>query len=137
MGMPKVKPDNVVRHEIVLGRSEREILDTLVTATAANRVLTPVVALLSDVSALSAIFILLEATGIIDLVPNEIREGIESGLYKTVEEAEEAWKEAQRIKEDLENAARLAAGLTALAPLPIPPGIRFGLAMLTVKQQLS
>jgi len=135
--MPKVKPDNVVRHEIVLGRSEREILDTLVTATAANRVLTPVVALLSDVSALSAIFILLEATGIIDLVPNEIREGIESGLYKTVEEAEEAWKEAQRIKEDLENAARLAAGLAPLVPLPIPPGIRFGLAMLTVKQQLS
>ena len=137
MGMPKVKPDNVVRHEIVLGRSEREILDTLVTATAASRVLTPVVALLSDVSALSAIFILLEATGIIDLVPNEIREGIESGLYKTVEEAEEAWKEAQRIKEDLENAARLAAGLLPLTPLPIPPGIRFGLAMLTVKRQLS
>ena len=137
MGMPKVKPDNVVRHELVLGRSEREILDTLVTATAANRVLTPVVALLSDVSALSAIFILLEATGIIDLVPNEIREGIESGLYKTVEEAEDAWNEAQRIKADLENAARLAAGLTPLVPLPIPPGIRFGLAMLTVKQQLS
>ncbi len=137
MGMPKVKPDNVVRHEIVLGRSEREILDTLVTATAASRVLTPVVALLSDVSALSAIFILLEATGIIDLVPNEIREGIESGLYKTVEEAEEAWKEAQRIKEDLENAARLAAGLAPLIPLPIPPGIRFGLAILTVKRQLS
>lgn len=137
MGMPKVKPDNVIRHEIVLGRSEREILDTLVTATAASRVLTPMVALLSDVSALSAIFILLEATGIIDLVPNEIREGIVAGLYKTVEEAEEAWKEAQRIKEDLENAARLAAGLTPLAPLPIPPGIRFGLAMLVAKHQLT
>ena len=137
MGMPKVKPDNVVRHEIVLGRSEREILDTLVTATAASRVLTPLVALLSDVSALLAIFTLLEATGIIDLVPNEIREGIASGLYKTVEEAEEAWEEAQRIKEDLENAARLAAGLLPLAPLPIPPGIRFGLAILTVKQQLT
>ena len=74
MGMPKVKPDNVIRHEIVLGRSEREILDTAVTAIAANRVLTPLVALLSDVSALSAIFILLEATGLIDLIPNEIRQ---------------------------------------------------------------
>ena len=41
MGMPKVKPDNVVRHELVLGRSERELLDTAVTAIAANRVLTP------------------------------------------------------------------------------------------------
>ena len=137
MGMPKVKPDNVVRHEIVLGRSERELLDTAVTAIAANRVLTPLVALLSDVSALSAIFILLEATGIIDLVPAEVREGIESGLYKTVEEAEKAWEEGQRIKEDLENAVRLANGLLPLVPLPIPPGIRFGLAMLTVKQQLS
>ena len=137
MGMPKVKPDNVVRHEIVLGRSEREILDTLVTATAASRVLTPVVALLSDVSALSAIFILLEATGLIDLIPNEIREGIESGVFETIEKAEEAWEDAQRIKEEIENTARIASGLAPLLPLPMPPGVRIGLAILMMKKQLG
>ena len=135
--MPKVKPDNVVRHEIVLGRSEREILDTLVTATAASRVLTPVVALLSDVSALSAIFILLEATGLIDLIPNEIREGIESGVFETIEKAEEAWEDAQRIKEEIENTARIASGLAPLLPLPMPPGVRIGLAILMMKKQLG
>ena len=137
MGMPKVKPDNVVRHELVLGRAERELLDTAVTAIAANRVLTPLVALLSDVSALSAIFILLEATGLIDLIPNEIRQGIESGVFETIEMAEEAWDSAQRIKEEIENTARIAAGLAPISPIPMPPGIRLGLAILVMKKQLS
>jgi hypothetical protein len=48
--MPKPKPDNIVRHEIVLGRSERELLDTMVTANAANKILTPLVAGMSDVT---------------------------------------------------------------------------------------
>ena len=135
--MPKPKPDNVIRHEIVLGRSEREMLDTAITAVAANRVLTPLVALLSDVSALSAIFILLEATGMIDLIPNEIREGIESGLYDTIEKAEEAWETGQRIKEETENVARIAAGLAPIAPIPMPPAVRIGLAILTIKKQLG
>lgn len=135
--MPKPKPDNVIRHEIVLGRSEREMLDTAITAVAANRVLTPLVALLSDVSALSAIFILLEATGMIDLIPNEIRQGIESGVYETIEQAEEAWETGQRIKEDAENAARIAAGLSPITPIPMPPAVRFGLAILTIKKQLG
>ena len=30
--MPKPKPDQIVRHEIVLGRADRELLDTAVTA---------------------------------------------------------------------------------------------------------
>ena len=52
MGMPKVKPDNVVRHEIVLGRSERELLDTLTTAYTVNRVVTPITSLLSSTAGL-------------------------------------------------------------------------------------
>ena len=137
MGMPKVKPDNVVRHELVLGRSERELLDTAVTAIAANRVLTPLVALLSDVSALTAIFILLEATGLIDLIPNEIRQGIESGVFDSIEKAEEAWDSTQRLKEEIENTARVAAGLAPISPLPMPPGVRLGLAILVMNKQLS
>ena len=137
MGMPKVKPDNVVRHELVLGRSERELLDTAVTAIAANRVLTPLVALLSDVSALTAIFILLEATGLIDLIPDGIRQGIESGVFDSIEKAEEAWDSTQRLKEEIENTARVAAGLAPISPLPMPPGVRIGLAILVMKKQLG
>ena len=137
MGMPKVKPDNVVRHELVLGRSEREFLDTAVTAIAANRVLTPLVALLSDVSALTAIFILLEATGLIDLIPDGIRQGIESGVFDSIEKAEEAWDSTQRLKEEIENTARVAAGLAPISPLPMPPGVRLGLAILVMKKQLT
>ena len=137
MGMPKVKPDNVVRHELVLGRSERELLDTAVTAIAANRVLTPLVALLSDVSALTAIFILLEATGLIDLIPDGIRQGIESGVFDSIEKAEEAWDSTQRLKEEIEHTARVAAGLAPISPLPMPPGVRLGLAILVMKKQLT
>ena len=137
MGMPKVKPDNVVRHELVLGRAERELLDTAVTAIAANRVLTPLVALLSDVSALTAIFILLEATGLIDLIPDGIRQGIESGVFDSIEKAEEAWDSTQRLKEEIENTARVAAGLAPISPLPMPPGVRLGLAILVMKKQLT
>ena len=74
--MPKPKPDNIIRHEIVLGRADRELLATAVTAYTANRVLTPLVALVSDVSALTAIFIVLEASGFLDIIPNELRENI-------------------------------------------------------------
>ena len=46
--MPKPKPDNIVRHEIVLGRAERELLDTATTAYTANRILSPFATLLSS-----------------------------------------------------------------------------------------
>jgi len=48
MGMPKVKPDNVIRHEIVLGRAERELFDTVTTAYTVNRVVSPITGLLSS-----------------------------------------------------------------------------------------
>ncbi len=54
--MPKPKPDQVVRHEIVLGRSERELLEGALIAYQVNRVSTPLVALLSDISAMTIIF---------------------------------------------------------------------------------
>ena len=53
--MPKPKPDQVIRHEIVLGRSERDLLDSALMAYGFNRVATPTVALLSDVSAMSIV----------------------------------------------------------------------------------
>ena len=65
--MPKPKPDEIVRHEIVLGRTEREMMETVIAGITFNRVATPTVALLSDASALAAIVLILEATGVIDL----------------------------------------------------------------------
>jgi len=50
--MPKPKPDNIIRHEIVLGRAERELLDTATTAYTANRVLTPITDVLTSPSGL-------------------------------------------------------------------------------------
>lgn len=46
--MPKPKPDNIVRHELVLGRAERELLDTATTAYTANRILSPLTEVLSS-----------------------------------------------------------------------------------------
>ena len=53
--MPKPKPDQVIRHEIVLGRSERDLIEGALMAYQFNRVATPTVALLSDVSAMALI----------------------------------------------------------------------------------
>ena len=54
--MPKPKPDQVVRHEIVLGRSERELISDGLMAYQINKISTPLVALLSDASAMGLIF---------------------------------------------------------------------------------
>lgn len=50
--MPKPKPDEVIRHEIVFGRSEKEMLEMVAGSYSANRILTPLVALISDASAM-------------------------------------------------------------------------------------
>ncbi len=54
--MPKPKPDQVIRHEIVLGRSERELIEGALVAYQVNKISTPLVALISDVSAMTLIF---------------------------------------------------------------------------------
>mgnify|MGYP006129285089 CR=1 FL=1 len=55
-GMPKPKPDQVIRHEIVFGRSERELIEGALVAYQVNKIATPAVALLSDVSAMGFVF---------------------------------------------------------------------------------
>jgi hypothetical protein len=54
--MPKVKPDQVIRHEIVFGRSERELIEGALVAYQVNKIATPAVALISDISAMTLIF---------------------------------------------------------------------------------
>ena len=48
--MPKVPADNVVRHEIVLGKAERDLARQTLEAYQFNRFATPIVAGLSDVT---------------------------------------------------------------------------------------
>ena len=99
--MPKPKPDNIIRHELVLGRSERELLDTLVTANAATKVvIQPLVALLSDPQALIAIFAILEGLGITDFIPANILELFKEGAYESFEDFEEAAVTALEGKAD-------------------------------------
>jgi len=99
--MPKPKPDNIIRHELVLGRSERELLDTLVTANAATKVvIQPLVALLSDPQALIAIFAILEGLGITDFIPANILELFKEGAYESFEDFETAAVTALEGKAD-------------------------------------
>jgi hypothetical protein len=89
--VPKPKPDNIIRHEIVLGRSERELLDTLVTANAATKVVVqPLVSLLSEPQALLALFAILEGLGITDFIPANILDLFKDGAYESFEDFEEA-----------------------------------------------
>jgi hypothetical protein len=48
--MPRAKSDRIVTHRIELGVKEREIADSMLAAYAFNRVSTPIVAGMSDVS---------------------------------------------------------------------------------------
>ena len=77
--MPKPKPDQVVRHELVLGRSERDLLGAAAAAYEINKVTEPVVEILKDASALLAIAALLEALGYTDFIPDEYLDAIREG----------------------------------------------------------
>jgi len=89
MRMPKPKPDQTIRHEIVLSRPDRELLSDVVVAYQINKVATPLVALVSDSSAMLLITGLLEATGVIDLDKGILRE-ISDGLYDNYGDAMKA-----------------------------------------------
>ena len=70
--IPKPKPTEIIRHEIVLGRSEREMLDGFLMAQNFNRVSTPIVAGLSDASFVLTVATLLAVffPGIRDFLPD-------------------------------------------------------------------
>ena len=48
--MPKPKPTEIIRHEIVLGRSEKEMIDSALSAYKFNKVADPVIKAGSDIS---------------------------------------------------------------------------------------
>ena len=85
--MPKPKPTQVIRHEIGLTRDMREMVEGVVGAYQFNRVSTPIVAALSDVSFLFFVGGLLAAWKVID---KETWDAMTGGATKTVDELLEA-----------------------------------------------
>jgi len=96
--VPRLPVDGkkVVEHRITLGTYEREELDTFVTGVTVKNVGQPLVALLSDVSALAVIAGILEALGVIDITGLAKKlgggglawmEAVKAGLFATLDEA--------------------------------------------------
>lgn len=115
--MPRLPVDGkkVQELRITFGTKEREMIESAVTGYAFNRVATPTVSLLSDVSALTAFAGILEMTGIIDITGwvkentwfDEIYGGIIAGVYASYEEimaaaenARDLYNEGLEILED-------------------------------------
>ncbi len=62
--MPKPKPDQVIRHEIVLSRPLQETVDGLVGSTQFRNIATPTVDLMKDVSGMAVLLSLVAALGL-------------------------------------------------------------------------
>ena len=88
--MTKREPDQVIEYRISLQDKLNEQVDSAIAAYQINKVATPLVALLSDTSAMLLITGLLEATGIIDLDKGILRE-IADGLYENYGDAMKAY----------------------------------------------
>ena len=96
--MPRLPVDGkkVIEHRITLGTYEREELDTFVTGVTVRKRGQPLVALLSDVSALAVIAGILEALGVIDITGLAKKlggeglawmEAVKAGVFATLDEA--------------------------------------------------
>jgi len=86
--MTKKKPNSVTEFRISLQDKQSEQLDSMIAAYQINKVATPLVALLSDVSAMAFITGMLEAMGLIDLDKGLLAR-IAAGAFETYEEAME------------------------------------------------
>ena len=97
IGMPKPKPDNIIRHEIVLGRTERAMLDPIIASLSFKNMAEPIVEILKDGSALLAMAAILEGAGVIDFIPDTLKEEIVDGVYDSVPAVEKALTSAWNI----------------------------------------
>lgn len=142
--MPRLPVDGkrVVEHRITLGQYEREQLDSVVTGVTFRNVANPMVALLSDVSALVALGGILEALGIVDITgwvkkntwADEIINGIGSGLYDSYEAAMLAIEQAAAAAEE---AAAAAEGAANVVTAPIDLGVKAWVLLKTLDAKIS
>jgi len=88
--MTKKNPDQVIEYRISLQDKLNDQVDSVIAAYSINKVATPLVALLSDVSAMLVITGILEATGVIDVDKGILRE-IADGIYENYGDAMKAY----------------------------------------------
>ena len=88
--MTKREPDQVIEYRISLQDKLNEQVDSALAAYQINKIGTPLVALLSDTSAMLLITGILEATGVIDL-DKGILQKIADGLYENYGDAMKAY----------------------------------------------
>ena len=70
--MPKPKPTSIIRHEIILGRVEKDMMETVIAAWSFNRVATPLFDIFKDVSGMAVLILVFEkVTGIDVVLPGE------------------------------------------------------------------
>lgn len=96
--MPRAKADNVVIHRIELGGKERELAESALAAFQFNRIATPVVSGMSDVSFMITLgtiltiwfpdIVLPRAEDGMDAVVDSIKLGIRQGTQKARQERE-------------------------------------------------
>ena len=103
--MPKPKPTQVIRFEVVLGRREFELMETLSAAMSINKVSQPIVEILKDNSALLAVAGILEAAGFIDIIPAHVIQAISAGAYGTLESVLAAIEISLQAADDVIDAA--------------------------------
>jgi len=87
MAMTKREPDQVIEYRISLQDKLNEQVDSVIAAYQINKIGTPLVALLSDGSAMLIIAGLLEAKGIINVIPDNLFQQIKDGVYEQVQPA--------------------------------------------------
>lgn len=109
--MPRAKSDRIVTHRIELGVKEREIADSMLGAFVFNRVASPAVDLMKDVSGMIVLGGLLALiypkislpTGETNM--EEVIESIGSGILDTIKERELENMENRKEFADLQNQA--------------------------------
>lgn len=96
--MPKPKPDQVIRHEIVMGKAERALLTDTLGAYQFNKISSPIVAGLSDVTFVATVAAVLGYS--IGQILDEM--GLEPNWREIVSEMTpdqiEDWLETQNLK---------------------------------------
>lgn len=100
--MPTRKPDQVITHRIELGAYERERLDSIIAAQSFNKVATPIVAGMSDVSFMVVLGGLLTLWGVPIVLPTgsdasnpqKVVSAIKTGVEILIEEAETAGQDS-------------------------------------------
>ena len=109
--MPKPKPDQVIRHEIVLSRPLQETIDGLVGSAQFRNIATPTVDLMKDVSGMAVFLSLVAALGLTGIGFNLIL----SGQEETAEEVIQLFLNQSKVARAAKGAEALGSAAGSLA----------------------